>query len=197
MRIFPSQAPTTKPHHPAEDKHKHTAVTTHSEAAFHLGCLQPPARTTSPDGVVCCMPPLFSWMRRGELRLCGGDTNGSATLPASARPGWLSSGSAGVAQQSWAYTTLTVPPQHNPGYIEKGSADSLVESILISEGLGLYAKDPKFVDFAKREIVDACHMTIDEMENAAADLLTRGKTGQPIRRFEEDLSDEMNCVISY
>uniref|UniRef100_A0A8C7DS04 Voltage-dependent L-type calcium channel subunit alpha n=1 Tax=Oncorhynchus kisutch TaxID=8019 RepID=A0A8C7DS04_ONCKI len=68
--------------------------------------------------------------------------------------------------------------------------------ILISEGLGLYARDPKFVNFAKREIADACNMTIDEMENAATDLLTRS-TGQPIGRFEEELADEMNCVISY
>uniref|UniRef100_A0A9J8BV23 Voltage-dependent L-type calcium channel subunit alpha n=1 Tax=Cyprinus carpio carpio TaxID=630221 RepID=A0A9J8BV23_CYPCA len=99
--------------------------------------------------------------------------------------------------QPRAYTTLRVPSQHSPGYIEKGSADSLVESILISEGLGQYAKDPKFVDFAKREIADACHMTIDEMESAATDLISRGRAGQPIGRFEEDLSDEMNCVISY
>uniref|UniRef100_A0A3B4E2W5 Voltage-dependent L-type calcium channel subunit alpha n=1 Tax=Pygocentrus nattereri TaxID=42514 RepID=A0A3B4E2W5_PYGNA len=70
-------------------------------------------------------------------------------------------------------------------------------SILISEGLGLYAKDPKFVDFAKREIADACHMTLDEMETAATDLLSRSTAGQPVGRFEEDLSDEMNCVISY
>uniref|UniRef100_A0A8C1NXN3 Voltage-dependent L-type calcium channel subunit alpha n=1 Tax=Cyprinus carpio TaxID=7962 RepID=A0A8C1NXN3_CYPCA len=69
--------------------------------------------------------------------------------------------------------------------------------ILISEGLGLYAKDPKFVDFAKREIADACHMTIDEMESAATNLLSNGRAGQPTGRFEEDLADEMNCVISY
>uniref|UniRef100_A0A671MMG8 Voltage-dependent L-type calcium channel subunit alpha n=1 Tax=Sinocyclocheilus anshuiensis TaxID=1608454 RepID=A0A671MMG8_9TELE len=109
-----------------------------------------------------------------------GDTNGSASLPPR------------------AYTTLRVPSQ-NPRYMEKGSADSLVESvnILISEGLGLYAKDPKFVDFAKREIADACHLTIDEMESAATNLLSHGRAGQPIGRFEEDLADEMNCVISY
>lgn len=45
--------------------------------------------------------------------------------------------------------------------------------MLISEGLGVYAQDPKFVAFAKREIADACHMTIDEMESAATDLLSR------------------------
>uniref|UniRef100_A0A8C9QPB9 Voltage-dependent L-type calcium channel subunit alpha n=1 Tax=Scleropages formosus TaxID=113540 RepID=A0A8C9QPB9_SCLFO len=89
--------------------------------------------------------------------------------------------------------------------------------VLISEGLGLYAKDPKFVAFAKREIADACHMTIDEMESAASDLLSRGSGGgggggflnhpdvgtlysdeEPIRsRDEEELADEMTCVTSF
>ncbi|XP_010572881.1 PREDICTED: voltage-dependent L-type calcium channel subunit alpha-1F-like, partial [Haliaeetus leucocephalus] len=55
----------------------------------------------------------------------------------------------------------------------RGSADSLVEAVLISEGLGLFARDPKFVAVAKREIADACDMTMDEMESAATDLLTR------------------------
>lgn len=49
--------------------------------------------------------------------------------------------------------------------------------VLISEGLGLYARDPKFVAFTKREIADACHMTIDEMESAATDLLSRKVPG--------------------
>ncbi|XP_073675197.1 voltage-dependent L-type calcium channel subunit alpha-1D [Garra rufa] len=141
--------------------------------------------------------PLILVNEVGGTQAMWGDTNGSASLPAAARPGWIGSGMAGVTQQPRAYTTLRVPSQNSPAYLEKGSADSLVESILISEGLGLYAKDPKFVDFAKREIADACHMTIDEMESAATDLLSRGRAGQPIRRFEEDLSDEMNCVISY
>ncbi|XP_067250084.1 voltage-dependent L-type calcium channel subunit alpha-1D [Chanodichthys erythropterus] len=141
--------------------------------------------------------PLILVNEVGGTEAMWGDTNGSASLPASARPRWIGSGMAGVAQQPRAYTTLRVPSQHSPGYIEKGSADSLVESILISEGLGLYAKDPKFVDFAKREIADACHMTIDEMESAATDLLSQGRARQPVGRFEEDLSDEMNCVISY
>uniref|UniRef100_A0A672P3G5 Voltage-dependent L-type calcium channel subunit alpha-1F-like n=1 Tax=Sinocyclocheilus grahami TaxID=75366 RepID=A0A672P3G5_SINGR len=82
--------------------------------------------------------------------------------------------------------------------------------VLISEGLGLYAKDPKFVAFAKREIADACHMTIDEMESAASDLLSRVGPGEsqgfsaiysdeePIRSHEEEeLADEMTCVTSF
>lgn len=67
---------------------------------------------------------------------------------------------------------------------------------MISEGLGVYARDPKFVNFAKREIAEACHMSLDEMESAAADLIARG-AAQSISRFEDELADEMNCVISY
>ncbi|KAK3539349.1 hypothetical protein QTP70_003836 [Hemibagrus guttatus] len=126
---------------------------------------------------------------------------------------------AGRAGQPYrAYTTLRVPTQLSPHYSEKrGSADSLVEAVLISEGLGLYAKDPKFVAFAKREIADACHMTIDEMESAASDLLSRGSTGSSGGGFlnhtdvgglysdeelvrsqdEDELADEMTCVTSF
>lgn len=43
--------------------------------------------------------------------------------------------------------------------------------MLISEGLGKYARDPKFVSVTKHEIADACEMTIDEMESAASNLL--------------------------
>lgn len=85
----------------------------------------------------------------------------------------------------------------------RGSADSLVEAVLISEGLGLFARDPKFVAVAKREIADACDMTMDEMESAAADLLTRRRPApaavysdeEPLRPpAEEELADEMVCV---
>lgn len=85
--------------------------------------------------------------------------------------------------------------------------------VLISEGLGLYAQDPKFVAFAKREIADACHMTVDEMESAASDLLgsvaflgntTPDPAGlysdeEPIRtsRDEDELADEMSCVALF
>uniref|UniRef100_A0A3Q1BVV3 Voltage-dependent L-type calcium channel subunit alpha n=1 Tax=Amphiprion ocellaris TaxID=80972 RepID=A0A3Q1BVV3_AMPOC len=67
------------------------------------------------------------------------------------------------------------------------------QQILISEGLGIYARDPKFVNFAKREIAEACHMSLDDMENAAADLIARGAS-QSISRFEDELADEMNCM---
>ncbi|XP_074536807.1 voltage-dependent L-type calcium channel subunit alpha-1D [Halichoeres trimaculatus] len=115
-------------------------------------------------------------------------SEGTASLPAGSRPGLYPG-------QTRTFTSVRMPPP-NQGYIEKGSADSLVESILISEGLGMYARDPKFVTFAKREIAEACHMSLDEMENAAADLIARGAS-QSVSRFEAELADEMNCVISY
>uniref|UniRef100_A0A8C5BLH5 Voltage-dependent L-type calcium channel subunit alpha n=1 Tax=Gadus morhua TaxID=8049 RepID=A0A8C5BLH5_GADMO len=70
---------------------------------------------------------------------------------------------------------LQVPPGYRSQYHQKrGSATSLVEAVLISEGLGRYAKDPKFVAATKHEIADACEMTIDEMESAASHLLNGG-----------------------
>lgn len=98
--------------------------------------------------------------------------------------------------------------------------------MLISEGLGKYAMDPKFVSVAKHEIADACEMTIDEMESAASNLLNgnmgSGNTGETenvnsdphtllrdcsIRDYsdeepyvavkcEEDLTDEMIWITS-
>uniref|UniRef100_A0A3Q3NP68 Voltage-dependent L-type calcium channel subunit alpha n=1 Tax=Mastacembelus armatus TaxID=205130 RepID=A0A3Q3NP68_9TELE len=112
----------------------------------------------------------------------------TASLPAGSRPGWYPG-------QKRTFTSVRMP-LGNQSFVDKGSADSLVESILISEGLGVYARDPKFVNFAKREIAEACNMSLDEMESTAADLIARGAS-QSVSRFEDDLADEMNCVISY
>ncbi|KAK5924279.1 hypothetical protein CgunFtcFv8_001165 [Champsocephalus gunnari] len=107
----------------------------------------------------------------------------------------------GRSQPMWSDGSASLPAASRAAagchrYLEKGSADSLVESILISEGLGVYARDPKFVNFAKREIAEACHLSMDDMESAASDLIARGAS-QSISRFEDELADEMNCVISY
>ncbi|KAJ4934972.1 hypothetical protein JOQ06_007752 [Pogonophryne albipinna] len=136
---------------------------------------------------------------------------------ATPRPAWYGGPAGTSAPPPYrAYTTLRVPSQLGAQLTEKrGSADSLVEAVLISEGLGLYARDPKFVAFAKREIADACHMTVDEMESAASDLLGSGNPSllanaaadpamlysdeEPIRtgREEDELADEMTCVTSF
>ncbi|XP_059394425.1 calcium channel, voltage-dependent, L type, alpha 1D subunit, a isoform X6 [Carassius carassius] len=80
-------------------------------------------------------------------------------------------------QKNYSPVHLQVPPGYRNQYHQKrGSATSLVEAVLISEGLGRYAKDPKFVAATKHEIADACEMTIDEMESAASHLLNGGIT---------------------
>ncbi|CAG03930.1 unnamed protein product, partial [Tetraodon nigroviridis] len=112
-------------------------------------------------------------------------TDGTASLPSGNRPGWYPT-------QARTFNSMRIPPVHQ-GYVSKGSPTSLVESILISEGLGIFARDPKFVSFAKREIAEACHMSLDEMESAATDLIARGAT-RSMSRFEDELADEMNCV---
>uniref|UniRef100_A0A3Q1HZ05 Voltage-dependent L-type calcium channel subunit alpha n=1 Tax=Anabas testudineus TaxID=64144 RepID=A0A3Q1HZ05_ANATE len=79
------------------------------------------------------------------------------------------------SQRTYSPIHLQVPPEyHNQYHQKRGSATSLVEAVLISEGLGRYAKDPKFVAATKHEIADACEMTIDEMESAASHLLNGG-----------------------
>ncbi len=83
--------------------------------------------------------PLILVNEVGGTQAMWGDTNGSASLPASAHPGWIGSGMTGVAQQPRAYTTLRVPSQNSPGYMERGSADSLVESVnVLSECCSKY-----------------------------------------------------------
>ncbi|XP_068449929.1 calcium channel, voltage-dependent, L type, alpha 1D subunit, a isoform X10 [Clinocottus analis] len=79
------------------------------------------------------------------------------------------------SQRMYSPVHLQVPPEyHNQYHQKRGSATSLVEAVLISEGLGRYAQDPKFVAATKHEIADACEMTIDEMESAASHLLNGG-----------------------
>ncbi|KAL6456562.1 hypothetical protein MHYP_G00351060 [Metynnis hypsauchen] len=119
------------------------------------------------------------------------------------------------------HSHLQIPPGYCSQYLQqRGSAHSLVEAVLISEGLGKYAKDPKFVAATKHEIADACEMTIDEMESAASNLLNGSigdvagsdSTGtsqsntdrnlhdysdeevEPSSKNEEDLTDEMICI---
>ncbi|XP_070126869.1 voltage-dependent L-type calcium channel subunit alpha-1C isoform X4 [Equus przewalskii] len=93
-----------------------------------------------------------SWS--GEPTACGG---GSSALRR-ARP-----------------VSLTVPSRAGaPGRQLHGSASSLVEAVLISEGLGQFAQDPKFIEVTTQELADACDMTIEEMENAADNILSGG-----------------------
>ncbi|XP_036763047.2 voltage-dependent L-type calcium channel subunit alpha-1C isoform X21 [Manis pentadactyla] len=76
--------------------------------------------------------------------------------------------------------SLTVPSQAAAqGRQLHGSASSLVEAVLISEGLGQFAQDPKFIEVTTQELADACNMTIEEMENAADNILSGGAQQSP------------------
>ncbi|XP_073767393.1 voltage-dependent L-type calcium channel subunit alpha-1D isoform X6 [Danio rerio] len=145
-----------------------------------------------------------------------------ATPSASSTPGLVHRGFWNTQQASdWSMRSppttsslLKVPPRLCGHHLQtRSSAHSLVEAVMISGGLGKYAKDPKFVTVTKHEIADACEMTIDEMESAASNLLnvTLGSGGNETglspnlrdysdeetdssSRRDEDLADEMIYV---
>uniref|UniRef100_A0A8C5J9U0 Voltage-dependent L-type calcium channel subunit alpha n=1 Tax=Junco hyemalis TaxID=40217 RepID=A0A8C5J9U0_JUNHY len=54
-----------------------------------------------------------------------------------------------------------------------------VPSVLISEGLMQFAQDPKFIEVTTQELADACDMTIEEMENAADNILNGNSKQSP------------------
>ncbi|KAM9856361.1 voltage-dependent L-type calcium channel subunit alpha-1D [Aulostomus maculatus] len=150
------------------------------------------------------------------------------SLPGAAkRSSWYTDGGQdGAPSRSHSPSRLQIPEESCSHFLSKrGSANSLVEAALISEGLGKYARDPNFVSVTKHEIADACELTIDEMESAASNLLNgnTGSTGgagnmgsdaldtehpdHSIRDYsdeetyvavkcEEDLTDEMICITS-
>lgn len=61
--------------------------------------------------------------------------------------------------------------------------------VLISEGLGQFAQDPKFLEVTTQELADACDMTIEEMESAADNILSAGAPRSP----NGTLSPFVNC----
>uniref|UniRef100_A0A8C8BSW5 Voltage-dependent L-type calcium channel subunit alpha n=1 Tax=Otus sunia TaxID=257818 RepID=A0A8C8BSW5_9STRI len=76
--------------------------------------------------------------------------------------------------------SLTIPSQTGGSSRQfHGSAGSLVEAVLISEGLMQFAQDPKFIEVTTQELADACDMTIEEMENAADNILNGNSKQSP------------------
>ncbi|XP_062837240.1 voltage-dependent L-type calcium channel subunit alpha-1C isoform X8 [Anolis carolinensis] len=76
--------------------------------------------------------------------------------------------------------SLTVPSHTGDcGRQFHGSANSLVEAVLISEGLMRFAQDPKFIEVTTQELADACDLTIEEMENAADNILSGNSKPSP------------------
>uniref|UniRef100_A0A4W4GKZ1 Voltage-dependent L-type calcium channel subunit alpha n=1 Tax=Electrophorus electricus TaxID=8005 RepID=A0A4W4GKZ1_ELEEL len=176
----------------------------------------PPASPTSKD-----QTPYYTPLIREERSLF------NSTRPSARKSAWYTD-EIDVQQGSYSPVHLQIPSEYQNQYqnqyqMKRDSAASLVEAVLISEGLGRYAKDPKFVSATKHEIADAYKMTFNEMESAASNLLNGRVNGvnglfpflrhkdhdiqdvsasysdeeletDPRPRYEEELKDEMICI---
>uniref|UniRef100_A0A8D0AUV7 Voltage-dependent L-type calcium channel subunit alpha n=1 Tax=Sander lucioperca TaxID=283035 RepID=A0A8D0AUV7_SANLU len=142
----------------------------HSPTLFSQLCSTPPA-THGSDA---------SYQRVPSLRLEGSSSHEklNTSLPSvNCGP----SPSVSVSnQRPQRPVSLTVPSLlgKDSSSLCHGSAGSLVEAVLISEGLGHFAQDPSFIEATKAELADACDMTIEEMEHAANNILN-GNTHSP------------------
>ncbi|CAB1336266.1 unnamed protein product [Coregonus sp. 'balchen'] len=204
--------------------------------SFNFECLR---RQSSQDDDIPLTPSIphrtalpLHLMQQQVMAVAGLDSSRVQRLsPSRSLRSWATPPTSPISRDHSPYYTpliqLQIPPEYRRQNHQKiGSANSLVEAVLISEGLGKYAKDPKFVAVTKHEIADACEMTIDEMESAASNLLNgsmgngAGATGatdtvtatslgdrnlhdysdeEPDTsvKCEEDLTDEMIGVEGY
>ncbi|XP_072915388.1 voltage-dependent L-type calcium channel subunit alpha-1C isoform X5 [Hemitrygon akajei] len=144
----------------------------HSPTQFARLCATPPATPCSTRRLRQHIPALFVDGIESYEKL-------NSSLPSVNCSSWCSDNTNGSVRKARP-VSLTVPsPFREKGPDCHGSASSLVEAVLISEGLGRYARDPKFVEATAHEIADACDMTIEEMENAADNLLNGNTKASP------------------
>uniref|UniRef100_A0A6Q2YWI8 Voltage-dependent L-type calcium channel subunit alpha n=1 Tax=Esox lucius TaxID=8010 RepID=A0A6Q2YWI8_ESOLU len=161
----------------------------HSPTLFARLCSTPPTSPTGRGGQA-------SYQRVPSLRLEGtGPATGSyelnSSLPSVNCGSWHSDSNgnspgtghrAGTAShRAPRPVSLTVPSSVHldTASLSHGSAGSLVEAVLISEGLGRFAQDPSIIEVTKQELADACDMTIEEMENAADNILNGNSQPSP------------------
>ncbi|XP_024896826.1 voltage-dependent L-type calcium channel subunit alpha-1C isoform X3 [Pteropus alecto] len=149
----------------------------HSPTTFRRPCATPPDTPGSRGWPPKPIP---------TLRLEGADSseNLNSSFPSIHCSSWSGEptpcGGASSATRKARPVSLTVPSQARAwGRQFHGSASSLVEAVLISEGLGQFAQDPKFIEVTTQELADACDMTIEEMENAADNILSGGTQQSP------------------
>ncbi|XP_059895100.1 voltage-dependent L-type calcium channel subunit alpha-1C-like [Gadus macrocephalus] len=145
----------------------------HSPTLFSRLCSTPPASPTAHGGHA-------SYQQVPSLKLEGATSHEklNSSLPSVNCGPWYndSNGNTRVGstnQRASRPVSLTVPSLLNQDAtsLTHGSAGSLVEAVLISEGLGRFAQDPAFIEVTKAELADACDMTIEEMEHAADNIL--------------------------
>ncbi|XP_032894259.1 voltage-dependent L-type calcium channel subunit alpha-1C [Amblyraja radiata] len=144
----------------------------HSPTQFSRLCATPPTTPCSRRRLQQHIPTLFVDGIESYEKL-------NSSLPSVNCSSWYSDNSHGNVKKARP-VSLTVPSPFKEKGIEcHGSASSLVEAVLISEGLGRYARDPKFVEATAHEIADACDMTIEEMDSAADNLLNGNTNASP------------------
>uniref|UniRef100_A0A4W4FAQ9 Voltage-dependent L-type calcium channel subunit alpha n=1 Tax=Electrophorus electricus TaxID=8005 RepID=A0A4W4FAQ9_ELEEL len=152
----------------------------HSPTLFTRLCSTPPASPCSHGAGGLCEQPVPSL----RLEEPGSYEKLNSSLP-SVNCGSCPSDSNGhdtrSSRRALRPISLTVPSVtcKETGSFSHGSAGSLVEAVLISEGLGRYAQDPSFIEVAKQELADACDMTMEEMENAADNILNANGPPSP------------------
>ncbi|XP_026065402.1 voltage-dependent L-type calcium channel subunit alpha-1C-like isoform X2 [Carassius auratus] len=144
----------------------------HSPTLFTRLCSTPPASPSGRGGGGPCYQPVPSLRLEGS----GSYEKLNSSMPSVNCSSWYSDSNgnhSGSVQRTQRPVSLTVPPvtRRDSISLAHGSACSLVEAVLISEGLGRYAQDPSFIQVAKQELADACDMTMEEMENAADNIL--------------------------
>uniref|UniRef100_A0A452QPA5 Voltage-dependent L-type calcium channel subunit alpha-1C n=1 Tax=Ursus americanus TaxID=9643 RepID=A0A452QPA5_URSAM len=149
----------------------------HSPSTFPRPCATPPATPGSRGWPPQPIP---------TLRLEGAESSEklNSSFPSIHCSSWSGEptpcGAGSSAIRRARPVSLTVPSQAGArGRQFHGSASSLVEAVLISEGLGQFAQDPKFIEVTTQELADACDMTIEEMENAADNILSGGAQQSP------------------
>lgn len=88
----------------------------------------------------------------------------------------LSHGSAGSLVEAVSENHRKGPNQASSNQILSRRLLLLLLQVLISEGLAEFAQDPSFIEVTKAELADACEMTIEEMEQAANNILNGNTT---------------------
>ncbi|XP_066846369.1 voltage-dependent L-type calcium channel subunit alpha-1C isoform X28 [Anser cygnoides] len=145
----------------------------HSPTMFSRLCATPPATPCSRGWPQQAIP---------TLRLEGAESSEklNSSFPSVHCSSGFPDGTGCSSPRRARPVSLTVPSQSAGSSRQfHGSASSLVEAVLISEGLMQFAQDPKFIEVTTQELADACDMTIEEMENAADNILNGNSKQSP------------------
>nr|XP_009298610.1 voltage-dependent L-type calcium channel subunit alpha-1C isoform X18 [Danio rerio] len=172
----------------------------HSPTLFTRLCSTPPASPSGRSGGGPCYQPVPSLRLEGS----GSYEKLNSSMPSVNCSSWYSDSNGNHSGRAQRPVSLTVPPvtRRDSISLAHGSAGSLVEAVLISEGLGRYAHDPSFIQVAKQEIAEACDMTMEEMENAADNILNANAPPNangnllPFIQCRDTGSQESRCSLS-